>query len=92
VVVDEKARAFVKMFKTLQIRETALPHAFPGQKNALVRAFWLKYDQNYGLRRNSILNLSRNIWSYNIVMNHYKTKVKKILPSVVVEENVNADQ
>ncbi len=51
VVVDEKARAFVKTSKTSQIRQPALPRAFPGQKHALVGAFQFKYDQNYGLWR-----------------------------------------
>jgi hypothetical protein len=45
VVVDKKARAFVKMTETWQIRQPALPRAFPRPSHA----FRVKYDQNYGL-------------------------------------------
>ncbi len=49
MVVDKKARAFVKMIKTWQCRQPALPRAFPGEKHEIARAFYVKYDQNYGL-------------------------------------------
>ncbi len=49
-VVDKKARAFVKMTKTGQFCKPALSRAFPGEKHEVVRAFYVKYDQHYGLR------------------------------------------
>jgi hypothetical protein len=49
VVLGEKARAFGKTSKTKQTRKCGLARAFPGQKRALARAFWSKYDQYYGL-------------------------------------------
>jgi hypothetical protein len=55
VVVDKKARAFVKMTKTRQFRQPALPRAFTGEKHEIARAFYAKYDPNYGLWRNSKL-------------------------------------
>jgi hypothetical protein len=39
------------MTKTWQFRQPALPRAFPGEKHEIARAFCVKYDQNYGLRR-----------------------------------------
>jgi hypothetical protein len=53
VVVDKKARAFVKTTKTQQFRQPALPRAFPGEKQEIARAFYVKYDQNYGLWGNT---------------------------------------
>ncbi len=50
MVVDKKARAFLKMSKTWQFRKPALSRAFPGEKHEIARAFYVKYDQNYGLR------------------------------------------
>jgi hypothetical protein len=47
VVVDKKVCAFVKMTKTLQFRQPALPRAFPSENHMPVRAFYV--DQNYGL-------------------------------------------
>jgi hypothetical protein len=55
VVVDKKARALVKMTKTWQFRQPALPRAFPGEKHEIARAFYVKYDQNYGLRTWTLL-------------------------------------
>jgi hypothetical protein len=49
MVVDKKARAFVKMTKTRQFGQPALPRAFTGEKHEIARAFYAKYDQNYGL-------------------------------------------
>jgi hypothetical protein len=49
VVVDKKVRAFVKMTKTRQFGQPALPRAFTGEKHKIARAFYAKYDQNYGL-------------------------------------------
>ncbi len=49
MVVDKKARAFVKMTKTRQYGQPALPRAFTGEKHEIARAFYAKYDQNYGL-------------------------------------------
>jgi hypothetical protein len=49
VVVDKKARTFLKMSKTWQFRKPALYRAFPGKKHEIARAFYVKYDQNYGL-------------------------------------------
>jgi hypothetical protein len=49
VLVNKKARAFVKMTKTWQFRQPALPPAFPSEKHEIARAFYVKYDQNYGL-------------------------------------------
>ncbi len=37
------------MTKTWQFRQPALPRAFPGEKHEIARAFYVKYDQNYGL-------------------------------------------
>jgi hypothetical protein len=50
VVIDKKARAFVKMTKTRQFGKPALPRAFTSEKHEIARAFYAKYDQNYGLR------------------------------------------
>jgi hypothetical protein len=49
VLVDKKARAFAKMIKTWQIRQPALPRAFPSEKHEIARAFYVKNDQNYVL-------------------------------------------
>ncbi len=49
MLVDKKARAFAKMTKTWQIRQPALPRAFPGEKHKIARTFYVKNDQNYGL-------------------------------------------
>jgi hypothetical protein len=57
VVVDKKARAFVKMTKTWQFSKPALSRAFPGEKHEVARAFYVKYDQNYGLRQLKIKNV-----------------------------------
>ncbi len=50
MVVDKKARAFVKITKTWQFRQPEQSRAFTGKKHALAHAFYVKYDQNYGLR------------------------------------------
>ncbi len=61
MVVDKKVRAFVKMTKTWQFRQPALPRAFPGEKHELVRAFYVKYDQNYGLCNPMFSNVGLSI-------------------------------
>jgi hypothetical protein len=38
------------MTKTWQFCKPALSRAFPGEKHEVARAFYVKYDQNYGLR------------------------------------------
>ncbi len=45
------------MTKTWQFRQPALPPAFPAEKHEIVRAFYVKYDQDYGLRRFSLICL-----------------------------------
>ncbi len=47
VVLDEKARAYVKLLNLTNKKA----RAFPGQKHMLAYAFWSKYDQNYGVTR-----------------------------------------
>jgi hypothetical protein len=37
------------MTKTWQFRQPALPRAFPSKKHEIAHAFYVKYDQKYGL-------------------------------------------
>jgi hypothetical protein len=62
VVLDEKARAFGKTSKTKQKGKCGLALALPGQKRALARAFWSKYDQNYGLHLFSRCYIIKTLW------------------------------
>ncbi len=55
MVVDKKERNFVKMTKTWQFFKPTLSRAFPGEKREVARAFYVKYDQNYGLRASDSL-------------------------------------
>jgi hypothetical protein len=37
------------MTKTWQFRQSALPRAFSGEKHALARSFYVKFERNYEL-------------------------------------------